>query len=58
MYRYYHKLDDMVKSSFARIQGSRRTNIYCVGTAKSGTHSISSIFDTPSVQHMKKMQKF
>ncbi len=30
--------------SFFRVLNSRRTHVYCVGTAKSGTHSIDSIF--------------
>ena len=43
--RFFYTIARKVPSCLARMMRSRRTQIYCVGTAKSGTHSISAIFD-------------
>jgi len=45
IYRWYRTIASAAPSYLARIMRSRRTQLYCVGTAKSGTNSIRNIFD-------------
>lgn len=52
MKRIGGKAASVVKCRLARLRHPRRTQLYCVGTAKSGTHSVAAMFDnTVRSQH-------
>ena len=40
----------LLTSQFARLRSTRRTRLYCVGAAKTGTHSVASMFDAPTLK--------